>query len=53
METQKFVRQETVYKSGSPVDAVYIVKKGEFELIKKLNVNEKTVEKVNALGARF
>jgi hypothetical protein len=27
-----------MYKSGSPVDGVYIIKSGEFELIKDVNV---------------
>ena len=55
MEKRKFVRQETVYKAGDPVDAVYIIKKGEFELVKRLNENGTTADEVkcNALGARL
>ena len=39
MEKIKFSRQEAVYRTGEPVDSVYIIWKGEFELIKKLNEN--------------
>ena len=37
MEKLKFVRQETVYQTGEPTDAVFIIWKGEFELLKKLS----------------
>ena len=35
-EHKKFTYGETVYKEGDPNNFVYIVKNGEFELVKKL-----------------
>ena len=36
MTKVKFTRGEKVYETGDPINCVYIVKKGEFELLKKL-----------------
>ena len=36
MTKVKFTRGEKVYETGDPINCVFIVKKGEFELLKKL-----------------
>ena len=36
MQKFKFTRGQTVYMAGQPVESVFIILKGEFELVKKL-----------------
>ena len=43
----KFVRGQTVYAEGSQASCVYIVWKGEFELIKKLPRPERQFDGAN------
>lgn len=36
MTKERFIRNQVVYEQGKPVDAVYIVIKGDFESHRKL-----------------
>ena len=53
----KYTRGQTVYKQGNPADHVYIVRKGEFELEKRLPrkgvAHDNSLNASRMLGERF